>query len=122
MTERDVRSLPTPTLQSMAPRYRGNSLFYFSPASEGEGLWRYQNGHAIEILRAVDSPLFAPPEVSPDGTRVAVVLRRQGKLHLHTVSADGAELQLVSSAIDVRGAVSWSPDGAWIAAGGDDGH
>jgi serine/threonine protein kinase/WD40 repeat protein len=122
VTEHEVKPVPTPTLHATVPRYRGSSLFYFSSGSGGAGLWRYQNGHALEIMRDTDGPLFAPPEVSPDGTRVAVVLKRQGKLRLHSVSSDGAELQLLTGGIEIRGALSWSPDGRWIVAGGDDGH
>jgi Tol biopolymer transport system component len=36
------------------------------------------------------------------------------------ISADGAEFQPLSDAIDVRGAPSWSPDGKWIVTGGND--
>jgi serine/threonine protein kinase/Tol biopolymer transport system component len=121
-SERDATPVPTPTLRARAPRYRGDSLFYVSGEGGGEGVWRYQDRHALEIFRATDGRLFAPPEVSPDGTRVAVLLRSHGKLQLHSVSADGAELRLLTGAIDVRGCVSWSPDGKWIAAGGDDGR
>ena len=35
------------------------------------------------------------------------------------LSADGAELQALTEAIDVQGATCWSPDGRWIVTGGD---
>jgi len=41
-------------------------------------------------------------------------------LRLHTISADGAEFQPLTEAIDVRGAPCWSPDGKWIVTGGYD--
>ena len=122
VTESEAKPLAIPTLRALSPRYRGSSLFYLSSTGGHDGLWRYQNGHALEILRGADGPLFASPDVSPDGGHVAVVLRRQGRLRLYSASSDGAELQLLTDAIDVRGAVSWSPDGKWIVAGGDDGN
>jgi hypothetical protein len=39
---------------------------------------------------------------------------------MHTLSADGAELQAIASSIDVPGASCWSPDGKWIVVGGND--
>jgi Tol biopolymer transport system component len=63
---------------------------------------------------------MAPPAVSPDGHRVAIVLRRDGKLRLHVLSADGADLKSIADTVDVRGGASWSPDGNWIVVGGND--
>ena len=39
--------------------------------------------------RGVDGALSEPPAVSPDGRRLAVVVRREGKRHLSIMSADG---------------------------------
>ena len=38
--------------------------------------------------------------------------------HLHTLSADGAQLRVLSERVDARGAAAWSPDGRWIVTGG----
>ena len=118
--EHDVRPFPLPTARALAPRFSENSLFYLSSSGEGDGLWRFEDGQALEIWKGVDGPLFVPPAVSQDGRRVAIVLKRQGRRHLHLASADGAELQLLTNAIDVCGAASWSPDGKWIVTSGDD--
>ena len=48
------------------------------------------------------------------------MLRRDGKLRLHVISGDGAEIQPMVDTIDVHGAASWSPDGKWIVTGGID--
>jgi Tol biopolymer transport system component len=58
---------------------------------------------------------------------VAVVVRHQGERHLAIMSADGTNSQTLAASIDIqgwaeRGAADWSPDGKWIAAGGDDGR
>jgi Tol biopolymer transport system component len=91
-----------------------------SSRGAGEGLWRYQNGQAFEIWKGSDGALLQPPAVSPDGSRVAIVLRQQGKFRLHLISSDGAEFRPLAEMIDVRGTASWSPDAQWIAMDGYD--
>jgi Tol biopolymer transport system component len=115
--ERDSKPFPLPTVNPTLPRFGGGSLFY-SP-SGGSGLWRYHDGQAVEIWKGADGTMLAPPSVSPDGRRVAIAVRRNGRLRLHVLSADGAELQALTEAIDVQGATCWSPDGRWIVTGGD---
>jgi len=106
----------------MIQRFGANSLFYLSSSGAGDGLWRYQGGQTQEIWKGADGPLLVPAGVSPDGRRAALVLRRQGKLRLHVISADGSELQPLTEAIDARGTPSWSPDTKWIVTGGNDTH
>ena len=74
----------------------------------------------FEIWKGADGALLEPAAVSPDGRRVAIVLRQQGKLRLHVISADGADLQPLAEMIDVRGTACWSGDGKWIVTGGYD--
>ena len=118
--EDDVRPLSLPTVRALAPRFGGMSLFYLSSSGAGDGLWRFQGGQAMEIWKGAEGALFEPPAVSPDGNRAAVVLRKLGRLTLHLLTADGAQLQSFAESIDVRGAASWSPDGKWIVTGGSD--
>jgi Tol biopolymer transport system component len=118
--ERDVKPFTVPTVRALAPRFGGASLFYASSLGTGDGLWRYRDGQAMEIWKCENGPLLEAPAVSPDGERVAIVLRRSGRRQLHLLSADGAELQPLASAIDVQGTSCWSPDGEWIVTGGSD--
>jgi serine/threonine protein kinase/Tol biopolymer transport system component len=118
--ERDVKPFPLPTVRALAPRFGGTSLFYLSSCGTGDGLWRHRENQTTEIWKGAEGALLEPPAVSPDGRRVAVVLRKQGRLRLHVISADGAELQPLTEAIDVRGSACWSPDGQWIVSGGND--
>jgi len=119
-TEADVRPFPLPTVQAFAPRFGPAALFYLSSRGAGDGLWRHGGGQTLEIWKASDGPLFAPPAISPDGGKVAVVLKRQHRLRLHILSADGAEIQPLTETIDVQGTACWSPDGKWIVTGGTD--
>ena len=117
--------LPVPTGQALAPRFGGGSLFYLSARGTADGLWKVENGQASDIWRNVDGALFEPPVVSPDGRRVAVVVRQQGKRHLSIMSADGTDRRTLASSIEVegvagQGAADWSPDGEWIVTGGRD--
>jgi Tol biopolymer transport system component len=117
--ERDATPYPLPTVNPMMPRFGGGSLFHLSLGGVGSGLWRYQNGQAMEIWKGAEGTLLAPPSISPDGRRVAIAVRRGGHLRLHVLSSDGAELQALTDTIDVHGATCWSPDGRWIVTGGD---
>jgi serine/threonine protein kinase len=118
--DEDVKPLVLPTVRALAPRFGGGALFYLSSQGTGDGLWRFENGKAVEILKGSDEALFEPPAVSADGRRVAVILRRDGKLRLHLLSADGSNLESLAERIDIRRSVCWSPDGKWIVAGGID--
>ena len=66
-----------PTERALAPRFSRTSLFYLSLSARGtgDGLWRVQNGQAFEVRKGADGVLSEPPAVSPDGSRVAVVVQ-----------------------------------------------
>ncbi|HXY23709.1 MAG TPA: protein kinase [Candidatus Acidoferrum sp.] len=118
--ERDVKPFPVPNVRALAPRFGGLSLFYLSSLGAGDGLWRLRNGETTEIWKGADGALLETPAVSPDGGRVAIVLRRNGKGLLHVLSADGAELQPIAGGIDAKGTSCWSPDAKWLVTGGSD--
>jgi serine/threonine protein kinase len=117
---------PLATVRALGPRFGATSLFYLSARGAGDdGLWRVEDGQASEIWRSPDGPLSGPPAVSPDGTRVVVVVRQEGKRHLVIVSADGRSSRRLATSIDIQGQVGqgtadWSPDGRWIVTGGID--
>jgi serine/threonine protein kinase len=117
-TESDVRPYPLPTVRALAPRFGAGSLFYLSSLGAGDGLWRYRDGQTLEVWRGSEGPLSEPPALSPDGKRVAVMLRRQGKVHLYVMSDDGTGGAAIGDSVDAQGTGCWSPDGKWIAIGG----
>ena len=102
------------------------SLFYLSARGTGDGLWKVQEGKAIgRSTEGVDGALSEPPAVSPDGLRLAVVVRSEGKRHLSIMSADGTSARTLRASIEIegaagQGAADWSPDGTRIVAGGRD--
>jgi serine/threonine protein kinase len=119
-TEADAQPYALPTVRALAPRIGGETLFYLSSRGTGDGLWRSRDGEAVELLRGAETPLLEPPAVSPDGNFVAVVLGEDRGPTIHLVTSDGAELRSLSTPVDIRGAISWSPDGEWLVTGGRD--
>jgi Tol biopolymer transport system component len=118
-TEREVEPLAElPPQRALAPRFGGSSLFYLSSRGSGDGLWRLHDGKVSEIWRGSETALLEPAAVSPDGSSVVLLLRREDGWRLHVLSADGAQLRVLSETVDARGSAAWSPDGRWIVTGG----
>jgi Tol biopolymer transport system component len=118
--DRDVQPFPVSSVNATMPQFAAGALFYVSAGGSARGLWRYRDDEAVELWRAGDNPMPATPGLSRDVGRVAIALRRNGKLRLHLLSADGAEQQPLTDSIDVRGSSSWSPDQKWVVTGGAD--
>ena len=110
-----VTRLTVPTVRASAPRVGPEYLVYLSPRGGGEGLWKLQGDIGTELWNAANGPVAAAPAISPNGTRVAFPIRQQGRATLHVMNANGTGVQRLAESLDVRGAVSWSPDGRWIA-------
>jgi Tol biopolymer transport system component len=122
--DRDVQPYPLKTERALAPRFRGTSLFYLSASATGDGLWRAHDGQAPEEVWRGGS-LSEPPVISPDGSRVAIIVRQENKRRLVIVSADGRNSVSAAPSIDIQGfagqgMADWSPDGRWIVVGGID--
>src|SRR3984893_6984977 len=98
-----AKPMALPTVRALAPRLAGKSLFYLSSQGTGDGLWRFEDGKAVEILKGSNEALFEPPAVSADGRQLAMILRRDGEHPLHVLSADGGDRQSLAEPIDIRG-------------------
>ncbi|MBZ5636123.1 MAG: protein kinase [Acidobacteriia bacterium] len=120
-TESDVTRIALPSERALAPRYGGETLYYLSSVGGNDGLWSSRNGKSVEVWRGADGMLLEPAAISPDGSRIVVLLRRQGKVRLYMMNNKGSGLQPLAEMLDARGAPCWSPDGKWIAVGGNDG-
>jgi len=119
-TESDIKPFHVPTVRAVAPRFGGKSLFYLSSLSGGDGLWRYLDNQTLEIWKGTEGALLEPAAVSPSGDRVAILRRGRGRIRLHAMNGDGTELRALADSLDARGEACWSPDGKWIAVGGED--
>ena len=123
--ESDVRPYPVPAGRAFAPRFAGTWLFYLTASETGDGLWRIRDAEPFEIRKGADGTLSEPPAVSRDGGRIAIVVKREEKRQLVMMSADGTGSRTLAPSINIQGVAGqapadWSPDGAWIAAGGLD--
>ena len=105
---------------ALAPRFGATALFYLSARGTDDGLWSFKEGKSFEILKGADGPLLEQPAPSPDGRRVAVVRKREGKHHLTIMSSNGTESRTFAPSIDTYGTADWSPDSTWIVTGGKD--
>jgi len=118
-TERDAKPFAgLSTNRALSPRFGGSSLFYLSSRGSGDGLWRLDEGKVAEIWRGSVTALLEPAAVAPGGDMVALLLRQDDGWRLHTLRADGTELQLLTDVVDARGSAAWSPDGKWVVSGG----
>jgi len=120
-TEDDVRPYPLQVVRALAPRIHGNQLFYLSSVGGEDGLWRHADGRSQEIWKGSDAPLVAPAAISPNGKRIALVAREDGRARLYVINADGTEPRRLMDDVLVAGAPCWSPDGEWLVVGGSKG-
>jgi Tol biopolymer transport system component len=123
--DRDVQPYPLKTERALAPRFSGKTLFYLSRSGSIDGLWRAGENEAPHQIWS-GGVLSEPPVVSPDGSRVVVIARQEGKRRLVIMSSDGRSAATLAPSLEVQGffagqgMADWSPDGAWIVAGGTD--
>ena len=126
--EGDARpvDLPAPAGTAWGPRFSPvSALFYLSDRGSADGLWRVEDGRAAHIWRNVDGAAFGPVAVSPDGHRLALVVRQAGQLRVWIMADDGTNARVIAEGIDIQGAagrspVDGSPDGRWLVTGGRD--
>jgi TolB protein len=94
----------------------GYSLF-LSSRGGGDAIWKREDAGATrELWRGVDGSVIAPPAVSPDGAQICFSYWRKGRAGLYLMDANGMNIRPLAPALDVRSAVSWSPDGKMVAA------
>ena len=54
------------------------------------------------------------PAVSPDGSKVAMILSKDGWTDLYVCNADGSDLRRLTKSPQDESSPCWSPDGRWI--------
>jgi Tol biopolymer transport system component len=127
-TDADLEPYPTNASKPFGPRVAGRALYFLNERGGANGLWRLDSGSTepIQVWSGFDGGLIEPPAVSPDGGRIAIVLRDGRRRRLVVIASDGTNPRTVSGSIDIYGtprqsAADWSPDARWLVAGGDDG-
>lgn len=102
------------TGRGFSPRLGPGFLLYVSSTSAGDSVWKLADGVSTELWRGPGSRVVGGPEIARDGRRVAFSTEQRGKKRLYAMNADGTDQQLVTEALDLQGAPSWTPDGQAI--------
>jgi Tol biopolymer transport system component len=113
--DRAAAPFTVPVVKAAEPRFGLRELFFLSSKGGARGLWRSKDGVVTELWSGSEGAVTAAPAVSPDGGRIAFVVRQQDLGRLYVMAADGTGPRRLTGSIDVRDAPSWSSDGKWIA-------
>jgi dipeptidyl aminopeptidase/acylaminoacyl peptidase len=117
-----VSSMSLPTASGASPRVGPGFLAYRAPRAGLDAIWKVPDSGAPEpIWNGAGGRAVSGVAVSPDGKRLAFVVRRDRRLRLLLMNADGSGARNISDEFEVRGAPAWSPDGRWIAIGVNEG-
>ena len=120
--ETSAEQLPLPTARSGAPRSApDSSVLYLASRGGADALWRLSQGGATELWRPRDGTLAGAAAASPNGKTICAAVRVRVRSTLRCIDVESGREWSVAEALDVRGAPSWSPDGAWIAMTARDG-
>jgi Tol biopolymer transport system component len=110
-----LSQLKLTTVRATSPRYGPDYVLYLSSRGGPDGLWKLKNGVETELWKGSDGAVSAAPAISPDGSRIAFVVRGEDRSGLYVMSSDGTDARRIAETLDARDAPSWSPDGQWIA-------
>lgn len=120
-TETSAVRLSVPNARALGPRFGPGYLLFLSGRGSGDGLWRLDQGSARELWKSSDGGLVAPPAIAPDSGLICFSYRTEGHARLNIMNPSGTVVRTLAPALDVRGGVSWSPDGKWLAVAADRG-
>jgi Tol biopolymer transport system component len=119
--ESDVKAFDVSVARALTPRFGGGALFFLSSLAGDDALWIWKDGQATEVWRNQAGAFREAPAIDPEGKFAALLVKQEGKRTLWVVGSDGSQPHQVDDTLNIAGSVSWSPDGKWIAAGGNDG-
>jgi Tol biopolymer transport system component/DNA-binding winged helix-turn-helix (wHTH) protein len=120
-TDATAVRLPVPNARAFGPRVGSGYLLFLSGRGGADGLWRLENGSVRVLWNGSDGGLVGPPAIAPVNGQISFAYRKGGHASLHIMSANGTNVRALAPSLDVRGGVSWSPDGKWIAVAADRG-
>lgn len=89
------------------------AVYYTSYAPGNPDIYYHNLRNGQRRVIAAYSGLNTSAAVSPDGSRVAMVLSKSGSDNIWVSSADGSGLRRVTTGVE-DSSPTWSPDGNWI--------
>lgn len=98
-----------------APAWSGNRALYYASYKFGRPQIFYHDvttGQRRVFARNNGSNIS--PAVSPDGSKVAMILNKDGWVELYVCDADGGNLKRLTKNPEDESSPCWSPDGKWI--------
>jgi Tol biopolymer transport system component len=103
-----------------SPRLGPNYLLYVSATGTSESIWKLANGTAAELWSGQGARIFGGPAIAPDGQHIAFSVRQHGQTLLCVMLADGTNVRVITSSLDLQGAPAWAPDGQSITSAAND--
>ena len=89
------------------------AIYYTSYARDNPDIFYHSLSTGERRVIAGYSGLNTSAAVSPDGSRVAMVLSKSGSANIWVCNADGTGLKRVTTGVE-DSSPTWSPDGRWI--------
>jgi TolB protein len=89
------------------------ALYYTSYARSNPDIFYHSLSSGQRRVIAGYSGLNTSASVSPDGTKVAMILSKSGSPNVWVANADGTGLKKLTSGLE-DSSPCWSPDGKWI--------
>jgi len=90
------------------------ALYYTSYQSGNPDIFYHNLATGQRRVIARFSGLNTSAAVSPDGTKVAMILSRSGSPNVWVCNADGTNFRQLTSTPEDESSPCWSPDGQWI--------
>lgn len=90
------------------------SLFYCSYMKGNPDIYFHDLQEGKRNRIAAYTGLNTSPEVSPDGTKVAMILSKNGNPELYVSNLDGSDLKRLTNTSKDESSPCWSPDGKTI--------
>ena len=90
------------------------AIYYTSYKRGNPDIFFHNLGNGQRHVVAGYSGLNTSAAVSPDGTKVAMILSRSGSPDVWVGNADGSNLKQLTSTPEDESSPCWSPDGQWI--------
>ena len=112
----DIRQLTGDGKAAVGPRWKdAESVFYTGYRNGGPAIWEVNTSTGARKLKWSFKGLTTGARVSPDGTKVAIILSVHGNPDLYVIDiATGHYRRLTKTPQASEGQPAWSPDGRQI--------